>query len=118
MIRKPGEAYGILQDTQVYTFVSQVAEKGSSHIPLWVQSIAQSIAGKTHIYKALKELETESKRLKMSKMKAKASHDAAEKAELKNALENMAAEKQAAEARLAELLAAQVEQDPGAADKK
>ena len=54
----------------------------------------------------------------MSKMKAKASHDAAEKAELKNALENMAAEKQAAEARLAELLAAQVEQDPGAADKK
>lgn len=90
--------------------LQHVADRGANQVPRWVRSIAQSIAGKTHVYKALKELEQESKRLKMKSMKAQASSDEAEKKNLKAQLEALAAQKEAAERRLAEVLAAQVEQ--------
>ena len=44
--------------------LQHVADRGANQVPRWVRSIAQSIAGKTHVYKALKELEQESKQMR------------------------------------------------------
>ena len=35
------------------------AQSGSDQMPAWVVSIAESLAGRTHVYKALKVMETE-----------------------------------------------------------
>ena len=71
-IRAPSQAYGVFQDTQVYAFVGKVARDTSDTIPAWVRTLAGSIAGKTHVWKALKELESESQKIKAAKMAAEA----------------------------------------------
>lgn len=71
-IKFPAQAYTVLQDTQVYSFVGKVAQDTSDAIPPWVRSLASSIAGKTHVWKALKELELESSKLKSTKLAAEA----------------------------------------------
>ena len=109
-IRTPSQAYSLLQDTHVYRFVGKVASDGASHVPNWVQSIAASIAGKTHVWKALKELEAESQKQASKKLKQQAVVSEAEKSKLQEELTKMTLEKAAAEARLAELLAAMEEQ--------
>ena len=48
-IRTPAQAYGVFQDSEVYAFIGKVARSGGDAIPPWVQSIAASIAGKTHV---------------------------------------------------------------------
>ena len=71
-IKFPAQAYTVFQDTQMYAFVGKVANDTSAAIPPWVRSLASSIAGKTHVWKALKELELESEKLKSTKLAAEA----------------------------------------------
>ena len=78
--------------------------QGRSQFPPWLMSIAESIAGKTHVWKALKELELETKKQKMAKMKAQAAADEEEKAALKSELAELRAAQAASEAKLAAML--------------
>lgn len=71
-IRTPAEAYSLFQDTEVYAFIGRVANSTSQQIPPWVQALAGSIAGKTHVWKALKEMESEGLRVKAKEMAVKA----------------------------------------------
>ena len=71
-IRTPAQAYSAFQDTEVYTFIGKVANDVSGQIPAWVRALASSIAGKTHVWKALKEMETEGKRVKAKEMAVEA----------------------------------------------
>lgn len=107
-IRTPVEAYSVLQQSEIYHFLQKVSDQGASHVPAWVQSLASSIAGKSNVYKALKELENESKRLDALKRK-KAREEANEKVkeeleELKARVDILAAEKAKAEAALHDTL--------------
>ena len=106
-IRTPSEAYSVLKDSEVYRFVDKVARDGASHVPGWVQSLANSVASKTSVYKALKELENEAKRISQLK-RARDRADAGEAAacELKQQMQEMEAEKQKTEAKLQEALEA------------
>ena len=94
----------MFQHTEVYTFICRVATQGRSLFPPWFQSIAESIAGKTHIWKALKELESETKRQKMAKMKAQAASDEDEKKALRGEIEQLRVAQAASEAKLARMM--------------
>ena len=92
-IRTPAQAYGVFQDSEVYAFIGKVARSGGDAIPPWVQSIAASIAGKTHVWKALKELEAETKRKKAAEMKADLDEHKEDAVKMKAELADLAQEK-------------------------
>jgi hypothetical protein len=89
-IRTPAEAYSVLQDSDVYRFVDKVASDGASHVPAWVQSLANSVASKTNVYKALKELEAEATRLgQLKHQRARAQAGEAEAEHMKARIEEL-----------------------------
>ena len=92
-IRTPAQAYGVFQDSEVYAFIGKVARSGGDAIPPWVQSIAASIAGKTHVWKALRELEAETKRKKAAEMKADLDEHKEDAVKMKAELADLAQEK-------------------------
>lgn len=55
----PGEAYNVFKQSHMYDFMSSVAKSGEKQLPAWIVSIAESLAGRTHVYKALKVMEAE-----------------------------------------------------------
>lgn len=56
-IEFPPQAYGVFQETHMYKFAVDVSQSGKAMLPGWAINIAESIAGKTDTYKAMKLLE-------------------------------------------------------------
>lgn len=56
-IKFPPQAYGVFQETHMYKFAVDVSQSGKALLPGWAINLAESIAGKTDTYKAMKLLE-------------------------------------------------------------